>query len=164
MDWCLLIWGYLEVLVSKIEIPTVWEVPVWPLHCRSEDVSLGRPAAGELVFPMDLNLLNNVIPPHHTAGLTKPIPDVYCRVEEDCFKPTELGILSLLPAQACQEDFLQHSTAICDDSEQSMVLGCLEKRTGLGQICTSFSLGSDVLRDLAFSFPVLLSRFACVFW
>lgn len=53
----------------------------------------------------------------------------------------ELCIFSFPPAPACQEGFLQHSTGICDDAEQSVSLGCLEKWLCLGQI-SSFSLGN----------------------
>lgn len=80
-----------------------------------------------LVSSMDPNLPDNLIPPHQVAGFTKPIPDAHCRVEENCFKPTESCVSSRYhQPQLARKAF--YSPAICDDAEQSVSLGCLEKR------------------------------------
>lgn len=98
MDLFLFFWGYLEVglLVSKIKIPSVWEGPVWPLHCESKDASPGGLATGELVFPVDPNLFNKSFLP--TVLLASQNPSLMCTTEWRRIALSHLRAVYLLTA------------------------------------------------------------------
>lgn len=99
-------------------------------------------AARGLVFSLDPNLLDNLIPPCHRAGCTKPTPAAHHKVEENCFKPTGSCASSHYhqPQLTRRLFVILHDAGICD-MEQLVSLDCLEKRICLGQIYSSFSLG-----------------------
>lgn len=160
MDLCLLSGGYLEVgwLVSRTEIPSVWEGSVWPLHCRGKDTSPGGLAARGLVFPVGPNLLD-LIPPHYVAGFTKPIPDVHHRVEKNCCDPTGSCISSHY-----HQPELARKTFYWAVLVSAMVRSSWYRLAAWSRSAAVSHWGSDVLKDLALWLPVSPSRFAHVFW